>query len=257
MPLELQNISGGYGNEIILENINFSIQNGEIISILGPNGSGKSTLLKIAGRLRKPFSGEVFLNGRMIRNIPSGEIAKQIAILPQKSEIPEIMTVEELVSLGRYPYRESASETRKHVDQALESMEISGFRQRQVSTLSGGELQRARLAMTLAQDPQFLLLDEPTTFLDVRCQFEILELIRKLNRERQISVLMILHDLSLASVYSDRILFLKEKKIFYSGTPEQTMKPEIIRDVFGIQTEIIRSDGKIYCLSTGKDTSGN
>ena len=251
MSLDLKNISGGYGSKSILEEVSFSVEKGEIVSILGANGCGKSTLLKIAGRLQKPFSGTVFLDNEELRRIPGKNLARRMAILSQTAEIPDGMTVEELVALGRYPYRESASETREQVNAALKEMEIAEFGKRDLSTLSGGERQRARLAMTLAQNPQYLLLDEPTTFLDVRCQFEILELIRKLNRERNITVLMVLHDLSLASVYSNRLLFLKNKRILHSGTPEQVMKPEIIREVFGIETKIIETENGILSLATG------
>lgn len=252
MKFELQNISGGYEKTSVLENISLEINHGEFVSILGPNGCGKSTLLKIAGRLQKPFSGNVLLDGMNIKGIPGKELAKRIAILPQSAEIPAGITVEELISFGRYPYRESASARKKHVLEAMEETEITALRHRIVNSLSGGERQRARLAMTLAQAPELLLLDEPTTFLDLRCQFEILELIKKLNRERNISVLVVLHDLSLASLHSDKMILLKEKQIRYQGTPPEIMKPEIISDIFGIETEIIQNKGTHLCLPTGK-----
>lgn len=253
MKFEMQNISGGYGKNLILEDISIHINAGEIIAVLGPNGCGKSTLLKIAGRLQKPFSGNILLNGKEIHTIPGKKLAQQIAILTQSAEISSGMTVKELVSLGRYPYRDSAAEREKHVQSALEITEISNLQNRFLSSLSGGERQRARLAMTLAQSPELLLLDEPTTFLDVKCQFEILGLIKRLNNERKISVLMVLHDLSLAAMYSDRLLLLKDKKIRYSGTPQEVMKPEIIRDIFGIETQIIQHNGHPLCLATGKN----
>lgn len=252
MKFELQNISGGYGKNLILENISLQINAGEIVTVLGPNGCGKSTLLKIAGRLQKPFSGKVLLDGKELHSIPGKKLAQQIAILSQSADIPSGMTVKELVTLGRYPYRESAAEQKKNILAALEATEIIDLQNRFVSSLSGGERQRARLAMTLAQSPELLLLDEPTTFLDVKCQFEILELIKKLNRERNISVLMVLHDLSLAAICSDRMVFLKDKKIHISGTPQEVMKPELIRDVFGIETQIIQHNDHPLCLTTGK-----
>ena len=251
MKFELKHISGGYGKKTILNDISLQIDPGEIVTVLGPNGCGKSTLLKIAGRLLKPSSGTVLLDDHEISRYSPKKLARRIAILSQASEIPEGLTVEELVSLGRYPYRESSALTKEKVTEVLSVMEISGLRKRIVSTLSGGERQRARFAMILAQDPELLLLDEPTTFLDIKCQFEILELIRKLNQERNLSVLMVLHDLSHAAVYSDRIIFLKENRIYLSGTPEEVMQPPIIREVFGIETEIIRSNGKLLCLATG------
>lgn len=252
MKFELKNISGGYGKKVILEDISLKINPGEIVAVLGPNGEGKSTLLKIAGRLQKPFSGSVLMDDQDIRKISSKHLARRMAILNQTAAIPEGLTVEELVALGRFPYRESNTATKEKVIEALKSMEILNLRKRIVASLSGGERQRARLAMVLAQDPELLLLDEPTTFLDIRHQFEILELIRTLNKKWNISVLMVLHDLSLASVYSDRMILLKEKKIHSSGSPEEIMKPEIIRDVFGIETQVIQSNGKLLCLATGK-----
>ena len=252
MKFELQNISGGYGKNLILENISLQINAGEIVTVLGPNGCGKSTLLKIAGRLQKPFSGKVLLDGKELRSIPGKKLAQRIALLSQSAEVPSGMTVKELVSLGRYPYRDSSAEREKHVQSALKDTEMTALQNRVVSSLSGGERQRARLAMTLAQSPELLLLDEPTTYLDVKCQFEILELIKRLNRERNISVLMVLHDLSLAAICSDRMVFLKDKKIHISGTPQEVMKPEIIRDVFGIETQIIQHNDHPLCLTTGK-----
>lgn len=252
MKFELNNIFGGYGKKIVLEDISLQINAGEMVTVLGPNGCGKSTLLKIAGRLQKPFSGRVLLNEQDINKLSPIKLAKQMAILSQSAEIPQGMTVEELVALGRFPYRESSACTREKVENALSAMEISNLRKRIVSTLSGGERQRVRLAMILAQDPELLLLDEPTTYLDIRCQFEILELIKSLNQKWNISVLMVLHDLSLAAAYSDKLILLKEKKIHFSGSPEEVMKPEIIREVFGIKSEIIRSNSKLFCLATGK-----
>ena len=252
MKFEMKHISGGYGKTQILDDISLQIEPGEIVTVLGPNGCGKSTLLRIAGRLQRPFSGTVLFDEKDLFSIPGKKLAKRMAILTQSAEIPSGMTVEELVSLGRYPFRETSSERKKHVLAALEDTEIISLRNRFVASLSGGERQRARLAMTLAQSPELLLLDEPTTFLDIKCQFEILELIRKLNRERNISVLMVLHDLSLASVFSDRMLLLKDGKIYLSGAPEAVMKPEIIREVFGIETQIIQHNNHPLCLTTGK-----
>lgn len=256
MQLELKHVSGGYGGKTVLEDISLTVSPGEIVTVLGPNGSGKSTLLRFAGGLRRPTDGKILVNGNDIRKIPSGKLARMMTLLPQTAEIPEGMTVEEMVSLGRFPYRESYAASMEKVRSALTETGSTDLAGRQVGSLSGGERQKARFAMVLAQSAEMLLLDEPTTHLDAKCQFEIMELIRRINRERNLSVLLVLHDLSLASMYSDRLIFLKDRKIRFSGTPEEMMRPEIIRDIFGIEVQTFRVRDRILCLATGHTPAG-
>lgn len=257
MKLECHNLDCGYGKKIVVSGVELNIISGSINTILGANGCGKSTLLKTIGRLLKPSAGTVLLDGEninvMFRN---GTLARRLAILTQKHETPNELTVEELVSLGRYPYcRNRLSFTlrdREAVERAIAMTSLEELRHREIGTLSGGECQRARLAMSLAQEPELLLLDEPTTFLDVCCQFEMLELVKQLNRERKMTVIMVLHDLNLAAAYSGNLIMMKSGRIVCSGKPEEVLTSQVLRDVFSIESEILRlPDGRIFCAATG------
>lgn len=263
MKLECHSLQGGYGKKVVIGGVELEILPGTVNTILGANGSGKSTLLKTVGRLLKPMGGCVLLDGKDLQNwYDSGELARHLAILPQLHETPGELTVEELVSLGRYPHCRNrlnfAAADREAVERAIAMTSLSALRDREIGSLSGGERQRARLAMTLAQEPELLLLDEPTTYLDICCQFEILDLVRHLNETRRVTVLMVLHDLNLAAACSDMLIMMKAGRIVRSGTPEEMMTPEILRDVFGIESQIITlPGGGIFCAATGSARNGN
>lgn len=261
MKLEVQALRAGYGAKIVLEDVSFSVPSGSITTLLGPNGCGKSTLLKVVGRTLKPFAGTVLLDGHPVGRYKTGELAKVLAILPQLHHASGEFSVEELVAFGRYPHRGFnpvlSARDREAIDRALAMTRMTEFRRRRIGTLSGGERQRAWIAMTLAQEPKMLLLDEPTTFLDICCQFEIIEMVRLLNRECGITVVMVLHDLNLAARCSDRLVLLKDRGIRYSGAPAEIMEPGVLRDVFEIEPEInIARDGTFYCLPVGSTRIG-
>ena len=253
--LETRDLTFSYGKKTVLEKVSLSFSPGTLVGIIGPNGCGKTTLLRALVGEARPREGACLLDGRPLEEWGRRALARHLSFFPQTRPVPD-MTVSELVSCGRYPYsaplQPLSPADREVIAAALAETDLAPLAHRNLQTLSGGERQRARLAMTLAQSPELLLLDEPTTYLDVKCQFEILELIKRLNRERNISVLMVLHDLSLAAICSDRMVFLKDKKIHISGTPQEVMKPEIIRDVFGIETQIIQHNNHPLCLTTGK-----
>ncbi len=256
MKLEVQSVRAGYGKKLVLDGIDFTVPDGSITTLLGPNGCGKSTLLKVIGRIIKPDSGTVLLNDKPLKEYRTGELAKVMAILPQLQQVSSELTVEELVAFGRFPHRKirlmSSEYDRKVIDEALRMTRMEPLRKRRVSTLSGGERQRAWVGMTLAQEPKVLLLDEPTTFLDICCQFEIIEMVRTLNRKYGMTVVMVLHDLNLAARYSDRLILMKDRKIRYSGLPQEIMTAEILRDIFEIEPEInLGKDGMPYCLPIG------
>ena len=261
MKLEVKELCGGYGAKLVLDGIGFEVEPGSVVSLLGANGCGKSTLLKMIGRILTPKSGTVLLDGKAIRQFGSAELARRMAILPQLHHAPGDLTVAELVACGRFPHKKGMPGLSRHdremIDDALNMTRMDSMRDRPLGTLSGGERQRAWIAMTLAQEPELLLLDEPTTFLDICCQFEITELIRKLNRERGITVLMILHDLNLAAQCSDRLIMLKDRRIFCSGSPADVLTPENLRAVFGIESKIIQTEEGIpYCLAVGSSRKG-
>ncbi|CAB1246667.1 ABC transporter ATP-binding protein [Clostridium sp. MT-14] len=242
MELKVENLKVNYGNKIVVKDISFDIHSGEIVTIIGPNGSGKSTLIKAVGRCLKPAGGNVYLDGTDIRNMNTRAVAQKLSILPQMKNIASDISVEELVSYGRYPHlkfrRRLDREDMDIIDWALEKTGLVPLRQRFVTTLSGGEEQRAWLAMCLAQRPEVLLLDEPTTFLDISYQMEILELIKELNETLGLTVIMVLHDLNQAARYSDTIVVIKDGKLWDMGMPYKIIKKELLRKVFGIEADI-------------------
>lgn len=238
-----ENLRVAYGETTILPDLSLNLQPGQITAIVGPNGSGKSTALRTLARLQKPNSGTVYVNGRDIANLPTKEIARQMAILPQSPDVPSGVTVWDLAGYGRYPYQGllgSFSKTDiEAIDWALAVTGLTTFKDRPVDTLSGGERQRAWIAMALAQQTDILLLDEPTTFLDIRYQIDILSLVRTLNREQGITVGWVLHDLNQAAAYSDHIFMLHSGQMYAQGSPTEVMTSAMIRDVFGIDVNVI------------------
>lgn len=246
--LHTEELSLGFGSRIIVNGINLSVAKGDVISILGPNGSGKSTLLKGLSRNLKPMGGVVYLNGENIHRQSAGRIAKKLAILPQKHDTASDVTVRELVEYGRFPHQRwwqaAKSEDDAIVLEAMRQTGVDGFADRAVSTLSGGELQRAWIAMALAQKPQILLLDEPTTYLDICHQLEVMDLVRQLNQTQAITVVMVLHDINHAAKYSSRIFVLHQGSLFAAGSPAEVVTPEMLAAVFGVEAEILAdSDG--------------
>jgi iron complex transport system ATP-binding protein len=266
MPLEHQigvnmkefridRIDVAYEEQNIIEQLSLEIPMGKITTIIGPNGCGKSTLLKAMGRIMKVRKGKVSLDGESIYELSTRELAKQMAILPQSPTAPDGLTVEELVSYGRYPYQKGLgklnTEDRRVIDWALEVTGLAQLRESTVDNLSGGQRQRVWIAVALAQETDIILLDEPTTYLDMAYQLEVLELLRDLNLEHGCTIVMVLHDLNLASRYSDFLIAMKKGKVICSGTPAQVICREILKEVYEIDADIItdsRSE-KPICVS--------
>lgn len=246
MPLELQNLTGGYTTVPIVQNINLSLQTGEWLSLVGANGSGKSTLLKLLSRILSPQQGTVLLDGKAIHSQPPNIIAQKLALLPQQQIVPVGLTVRQLVSLGRTPHQswwqwELNAEDWVKVEVAIQKTQLEKLSDRLVEQLSGGERQRAFLALALAQEPKVLLLDEPTTFLDINYQLQLLELLKELNQHQELTIITVLHELNLAARYSSRIALLKQGYIWEVGTPEEVMTPNAIAQVFGVESVIIQT----------------
>lgn len=246
MPLDVQNLTGGYTAIPIVADINLTLHTGEWLSLLGANGSGKSTLLKLCSRILKPQQGTVLLDGKAIHRQPAQVVAQKLALLPQQQTIPTGLTVYQMVSLGRTPHQpwwqwELDTQDRAKVNQALIATGIEEFRDRPVDQLSGGERQRAFLALALAQDPQVLLLDEPTTYLDINYQLQLLELLKQLNQQQRLTLITVLHDINLAARYSDRLALLKQGHLFSLGTPKDVLLPENLAQVFGIEVVILQT----------------
>ncbi|MDD2481521.1 MAG: ABC transporter ATP-binding protein [Lutispora sp.] len=246
MGLEALDIHVKYGQKEVLKSIEFKISDGEITTIIGPNGSGKSTMIKVLSRCLNPCKGSVYLDGENLKNIATKKIAEKIAILPQIRNLSSDIIVEELVSHGRYPHlgfkQRLRTEDKEIVEWAMEKTGLIDFKNREVATLSGGERQRAWMAMTLAQRPKILILDEPTTFLDISYQLEVLELIKELNKSLGLTVIMVLHDLNQAARYSDNIYVLDNGSICEWGTPNEILRSDLIKRVFKIQSHIYEDD---------------
>ncbi|HLB29424.1 MAG TPA: ABC transporter ATP-binding protein [Dehalococcoidia bacterium] len=241
--LSCQRLTVAYGKEIVLKDLDLGVEAGEMVSVIGPNGSGKSTLLRAMARILKPRGGAVYLDGKAIASLPTGEVARRLAILPQAPEAPGEMTVEELVWLGRHPHIPflglAGARDREAVAGAVEQADLRELAHRPIQSLSGGERQRAWLAMALAQEPQVLLLDEPTTFLDLRHQVESLELLRRLNESQGITIVMALQDINQAAHFSHRIVVMKEGEVYSAGLPRTVLTADMLREVFQVEAEVV------------------
>lgn len=254
--ISVKDIHLAFGEKEVLSGIDWTVKRGEIATLIGPNGCGKSTLLRVITRNTRNFKGEIWLEEQPIASFGAKEMAQHIAFLPQTPELPRDMVVEELVYCGRFPYqnwwKNTVGEDRIAVDQALEATKTSHLRHRIVASLSGGERQRVWIAMALAQEPDILVLDEPTTYLDINHQLEVLELLKKLNHEKGITVLMVLHELNQAAAYSHQIAVLCNGQIAKAGTPNEVMHEEMMRTVFKVDTTVeLSEDGVPYIKVKG------
>ncbi|MHC1550858.1 ABC transporter ATP-binding protein [Phyllobacterium sp. K27] len=234
-----ENLSFSVGGRLIIDAVSCRIQRGRITALIGPNGSGKSTLMRLLMRLEKPSSGRVMLSGHDASGIGNRDFARSVAFLPQDMQTPPAMLVRDLVACGRHPHRslwrmETASD-RAAINEALSIADLSHLANRPMGALSGGERQRALIAMALAQETEILMLDEPTTYLDLRYQIQILELVLRLHRERNMAVCWILHDLNEAAAYSDDVMVLSQGRCVAYGAPETVLTPHVVHDIFGVQ----------------------
>lgn len=237
-----EGISVGYEDRIIIEPMDVALPEGKVTSIIGPNGCGKSTLLKALSRTMPTRSGTVYLNGAAIASLPTAEIARQMALLPQSPSAPGGLTVKELVSYGRYPHQKGfgrlTDKDREIIAWALDITHLTAFADRAIDALSGGQRQRAWIAMALAQDTDLILLDEPTTYLDMAHQLEVLELLQSLNRDQGKTIALVIHELNLAARFSDWMIAMKDGSIRAAGTADQVMTPPMMKEVFGLEALI-------------------
>lgn len=252
------NIVAGYDKKIIINDIDVVIPNNKISVIIGANACGKSTLLKTLARLLKPVSGEVVLDGKQIGTIPPKQLARVLGLLPQSPVVPEGITVSDLVSRGRYPYQNFLKGLEKKdyeaVEEALEIMGIVELANRSVDELSGGQRQRVWIAMALAQQTDILLLDEPTTFLDITYQIEILDLLTDLNRRRGTTIVMVLHDINLSARYADYIFAVQKGNLIAQGKPSEIISEELMKQVFGLDCAVIKDpvSGSPFIVPKGR-----
>ncbi|MCY9590773.1 ABC transporter ATP-binding protein [Paenibacillus chitinolyticus] len=256
--IETKSLTLSYNQTDIIEDLDLEIPKGQITVLIGCNGCGKSTLLRSMARLMKPKNGAVLLNGQEIAKQSTKEVARQMAILPQGPTAPEGMTVFELVKQGRYPHqnwlKQWTREDEDAVTKALEATGMAPLAERQVDSLSGGQRQRAWIAMTLAQGTNTILLDEPTTYLDMTHQIEILDLLWELNEKENTTIVMVLHDLNLACRYAHHIVAICDKKVYAAGKPEEIVTEELVRHVFGLNCRLVRDPifGTPTCVPFGK-----
>ncbi|MEN9207307.1 MAG: ABC transporter ATP-binding protein [Gloeomargarita sp. GMQP_bins_120] len=240
-------VTGGYQpRQPVVRGIDLAVQPGEWLTLVGPNGSGKSTLLRLLGRLLVPCQGALLLGGRPLLNYTPRELARHIALLPQTPLVPPGLTVRETVSLGRLPYQrwwqwDLDTAGQAQVQWALEQMELLPWQDRRVSELSGGQRQRVFLALALAQAPQILLLDEPTTFLDLHYQLALLNQLRWLQKEQGLTVVVALHDLNLALRYSDRVGLMHQGRLYAVGDPQAVLCPDHLAAVFGLVAQVLHT----------------
>lgn len=255
--LTAEKLSLSYDSTSVIRDIELHIPEGKISIIIGSNGCGKSTILRSLARLLKPTEGNIYLNGKDIHQHSSKEVAKKLAILPQAPEAPEDLTVKELCYYGRHPHKglfaRYSAEDHQIVEEALQATKLSNLSHRTLDALSGGQRQRAWIAMALAQGTELLLLDEPTTYLDLAHQIEVLELLRFLNQKRNCTIVMVLHDLNQAARYADHLISISNGQIYKEGSPAQVFTEEMIRDVFNLSSTIIENpvDGSPLCIPTG------
>jgi iron complex transport system ATP-binding protein len=234
-----------YDGQPVLTDISLDISAGERIAVLGPNGAGKTTLLKLLSGARSPSGGSIFLDGRRLHTLPRPELARKIAVVPQDLVIPFAFTAREIVELGRTPHlgllRGFRSADRRAVEQAMHLTDTTDLGGRIIHELSGGERQRVIIAMALAQEPEILLLDEPTHLLDITRQAEILDLLTELNCSRGLTVVAAIHDLNLAGRYFNRLLILHRHAVLAEGTPEAVLRADIVEEAYGGPVEIVRT----------------
>jgi iron complex transport system ATP-binding protein len=250
--MEIKNIEFSYGKNKVLNDISFSIAEGKITTLIGANGCGKSTLFNVITKNLKPQGGSVELNGKNIADIHLKDFAKQVAIVHQYNTAPSDLTVEKLIGYGRIAYcgfKRDKAEDERYVNFAMDVTGVSSFAKKQISQLSGGQRQRVWIAVALAQNTKILFLDEPTTYLDIRYQIEILRLVKKLNREYGITIVMVLHDINQSIAYSDNIIAMKDGKIIAQGNPESIITEELIKTVYGIELAVKNVDDNKVVLT--------
>jgi len=240
--LEIEQLNFSYGRSGIIQDLNLSVKPGEFVGIIGPNGAGKSTLLKLLNRILEPASGKISIDQKMISTMKRSEIASLIAYVPQESDFIFSFSVQDIVRMGRFPYQTDLGlysvEDMHFINSAMEDLEITQFSNRKIFELSGGEKQRVIIASALAQDPQILILDEPTTAMDLHHQIEIYNILKRLQREKNLTNIIVTHDINLAAQYCSRMIIMNDGKIVSNGTPEEVLQFQVLQQIFGVKVYI-------------------
>lgn len=255
--MEIDRVSFQYDRQPILTSVSARIPRGKITTLIGPNGCGKTTLMHLMTKNLTPSAGSIYLEGTDLKHISLKHFSKRVAIVHQTNTAPTDLTVKRLVAYGRTPYRSFyrglSQEDEEAVEWAMETTEIHGLQDRPIDRLSGGQKQRVFMAMALAQKTDLLFLDEPTTYLDVRYQLQILELLKRLNREYGMTIVMVLHDLNQSIWYSDEIIGMKQGRIVAQGKTGEVINPDMIQGLFDIRLKMLQSNGKSYVMAVSEE----
>ncbi|WP_282697196.1 ABC transporter ATP-binding protein [Streptomyces sp. CC208A] len=241
--LSARGLTLAYENRVVVEDLDLAVPDGRVTVIVGPNACGKSTTLRALGRLLRPVRGAVLLDGEELAKLPTKRIARSVGLLPQTPVAPEAITVADLVARGRQPHqawwKQWSEEDERAVTEAMAHTDVAALADRSVDELSGGQRQRVWIAMALAQETDLLLLDEPTTYLDIAHQVEVLDLVRRLNRSRGRTVVLVLHDLNQAARYADHLVAMKAGRVVAEGPPSEVVTEELVREVFGLPSVVV------------------
>ena len=248
--IEVNHLSKSYGGKQVVQDVSLSIRKGQITSFIGPNGAGKSTVLSMISRLLNSDAGDVRIDGRELSQWKNEDLAKTISILKQSNHLSVRLTVRELVAFGRFPYSQGrlTAEDRKHVDEAIAYMELQDLQDKFLDELSGGQNQRAHIAMVIAQNTDYVLLDEPLNNLDMRHSVQIMKVLRRLVDDLGKTVVIVIHDINFASCYSDYIVALKDGKVVREGTTDEIVSPEVLKDVYDMDIQVEELNGNRICV---------
>lgn len=257
ISLTTQNLVVGYDKPIV-KGVDLNIETGKISILVGSNGCGKSTLLKCLARILPPISGKVLLDGKKIHSLPAKQVAKKMALLPQGPIAPEGLSVKELVAQGRYPhqsfFRQWSIQDEAAVNKAMQQANVATLADRDIADLSGGQRQRCWIAMVLAQQTDIILLDEPTTYLDLKVQVDLLDLLAEMAHKHQRTLVIVLHELNLAATYADHLIMMKEGEIYAQGHPQEVFTADNLQAVFGLSAKVIKDvdSASLICIPDNK-----
>lgn len=251
--IQVTNVSKVYGGKKVVDNVSVAIPKGQITSFIGPNGAGKSTLLSMISRLTGKDSGQITVDGKEVSQWKSGDLAKKVSILKQSNHISLRLTVRELVSFGRFPYSQGRlnAEDEKYVDEAISYMELGDMQHKYLHQLSGGQTQRAYIAMVIAQNTEYILLDEPLNNLDMKHSVQIMKILRKLVADLNKTIVIVIHDINFASFYSDYIVALKDGAIESEGKTENIIQSNVLRGIYDMDIEIEEINDNRVCVYYG------
>ncbi len=248
--IKLKNIIKKYGEKPIIDNVSLDIPKGEVIAFIGANGAGKSTLISIISRTLSKNSGEVYIDEKELSKWNNSELSQKISILKQSNNLNIRLTVKELVSFGRFPYSKGklTKEDKKHIDDAIKYMGIEHLQDRYLDELSGGQRQMAFISMIIAQDTEYIFLDEPLNNLDMHHCVKIMKNVKKLAREKNKTVIIVIHDINFVSLYADHIIAMKDGKIIKNNKKEEIIKEPILKEIYGMDIQVKNIDGQNICL---------